>query len=42
MVRFDEQGEKAPLLAESWENSEGGKVWKFKIREGVSFLMGQK
>ena len=40
LVKFDEHGEKAPLLAESWENSEGGKVWKFKIREGVKFSDG--
>lgn len=40
LVRFNEQGEKAPLLAESWENSESGKVWKFKIREGVKFSDG--
>lgn len=40
LVRFDEHGEVAPLLAESWENSEGGKVWKFKIREGVKFSDG--
>lgn len=40
LIKFDEHGGKAPLLAESWENSEGGKVWKFKIREGVKFSDG--
>lgn len=40
LVKFDEHGEKAPLLAESWKNTEGGKVWRFKIREGVKFSDG--
>jgi peptide/nickel transport system substrate-binding protein len=29
-----------PVLAESWEASEGGKVWTFKIRSGVTFHDG--
>ena len=30
-----------PLLAESWEASEGGTVWTFKLREGVTFHDGE-
>ncbi len=26
-----------PRLAESWESDDGGKVWTFKLRQGVSF-----
>ena len=40
LVRFDEKGEIVPCLAESWENSEDGKTWTFKIREGVKFSNG--
>ena len=37
LTKFDENGEIVPCLAESWENSEDGKTWTFKIREGVKF-----
>lgn len=40
LVRFDENGELAPCLAESWENSEDKSSWTFKIREGVKFSNG--
>ncbi|MCI7224448.1 ABC transporter substrate-binding protein, partial [Fusobacterium sp.] len=37
LVRFNENGELQPALAESWEVSEDGQTWTFKIREGVKF-----
>mgnify|MGYP000959431399 FL=1 len=37
LVRFDENGEMTPCLAESWDNSEDGLTWTFKIRQGVKF-----
>lgn len=40
LVRFDQNGEITPCLAENWENSEDGKTWTFKIREGVKFSNG--
>ncbi|WP_294374735.1 ABC transporter substrate-binding protein [uncultured Clostridium sp.] len=40
LARFDEKGEMVPCLAESWENSEDGLTWKFKIRQGVKFSNG--
>nr|WP_242861361.1 ABC transporter substrate-binding protein [Cellulosilyticum ruminicola] len=42
LVRFDQEGEMVPCLAESWENSGEGKVWTFKIREGVKFSNGEE
>ena len=38
---IDENGEIVPCLAESWENSEDGLTWTFKIREGVKFSNGE-
>jgi len=40
LVRFDEEGELKPCLAENWEVSEDELVWTFKIREGVKFSNG--
>ena len=36
----NENGELVPRVAESWKASEGGKVWSFKIREGITFHDG--
>lgn len=40
LVKFDETGNISPCLAESWEGSEDGMTWTFKIREGVKFSNG--
>lgn len=40
LVRFDEEGEFQPWLAESWEVSGDQLTWTFKIREGVKFSNG--
>lgn len=40
LVRFEENGEIVPCLAESWEISEDQLTWTFKIREGVKFSNG--
>ena len=42
LVRFDENGEMTPCLAESWDNSEDGLTWTFKIRQGVKFSNGDE
>src|SRR5690554_2586681 len=31
-----------PEIAESWEGSDDGKVWRFKIRKGVMFHSGKE
>ena len=41
LVRESETGEPLPLLAESWEPSEGGKRWRFNLRRGVEFHNGK-
>lgn len=41
LVSFDENGNTKACLAEKWENSEDGRAWTFKIREGVKFSDGE-
>ncbi|MEL7462446.1 MAG: ABC transporter substrate-binding protein [Pseudomonadota bacterium] len=40
LVRFAEDGSVKPGLAESWEISDGGLVYTFSLREGVTFHDG--
>src|SRR5215510_12598791 len=35
-------GELSPLLAERWEVLDGGKAWRFYLRQGVRFHNGQE
>ena len=41
LLAFDENLEIQPLLAESWEMSEDGLSYTFKLREGVKFHDGE-
>ena len=40
LVRLDRSGKIVPALAESWETSDDGLTWTFKIRDGVKFHDG--
>ena len=42
LVRTDENGETAPDLAESWESSDDGTVWTFRLRDRVPFHDGSR
>lgn len=42
LVRFDENGDLEPCLAESWSVSEDQLSWTFTIREGVCFSNGDE
>jgi len=41
LVNIDEQLEYVPELAESWQVSEDGLTWNFRLREGVRFHDGE-
>ncbi len=41
LVEIAPDGSLVPSLAESWEATEGGKVWHFSIRQGVEFHNGK-
>lgn len=40
LLKFDEEGELVPCLAESWSVSDDNLTWTFRIREGVKFSNG--
>ena len=40
LVRVDKQFQIQPAAAESWESSEDGLTWTFKIREGLTWSDG--
>lgn len=40
LVRYDEQGEIIPWLADSWEVADDELTWTFKLHEGVKFSNG--
>ena len=41
LVEIDQAGKIQPLLAESWELSNGNKTYTFKLREGATFSNGE-
>jgi len=42
LTRYDDNLNLVPGLAESWEQSEDGLTWTFKLREGVKFSNGRE
>jgi oligopeptide transport system substrate-binding protein len=40
LLTFDQSGKARPGMAESWEISEGGRVYTFKLREGLRWSDG--
>lgn len=41
LVKYEADGSIVPWLAESWEASEDGRVYTFKLRSGVTFSNGE-
>jgi peptide/nickel transport system substrate-binding protein len=41
LVRYSRKLEAEPELAASWEPSQGGTVWNFKLRQGITFHNGK-
>ena len=42
LTRLDETFTLHPWLAESWDSSDGGSLWRFRLREGVRFHDGER
>ena len=40
LLRVDCTGALRPGLAESWTSEEGGRAWRFTLREGAAFWDG--
>ncbi len=41
LIFSDRNGDYEPLLCESWEHDDSGKVWTFKLRKGIKFHNGE-
>lgn len=42
LVTFDKDGKVVPAIAKSWEQSEDGKIWTFKLRDDITWSNGEK